>query len=126
MALSAYLRDKLLDHYLKGTAFSQPTNLYASLHTADPGTTGAAEVTGGSYARVLVNTSWAAASGGSKASNVNVDFTGMPVATVTYAGVWDTVSGGNFLVGGSLGAPKTTGAGDTLRLTSGQLIATLA
>jgi len=125
MALSAYLRDKLLDHYLKGTAFSQPTNLYASVHTGDPGTTGAAECAGGSYARQPVNTSWAAASGGSKASNANVDFAGMPAATVTHAGVWDTVSGGNFLVGGALGVSKVVGAGDTLRLPSGQLIATL-
>lgn len=51
MALSAYLRDKLLDHVLKGAAFTQPTNVYISLHTSDPGTTGASECTGGSYAR---------------------------------------------------------------------------
>ncbi len=126
MALSAYLRDKLLDHYLKGTAFGQPTNIYASLHTSDPGTTGASEVTGGSYARVLVNASFASASGGQKASNANVDFAGMPAATVTHAGIWDNVSGGNFLVGGALGTQKTTNSGDTLRLTSGGFVATLA
>lgn len=125
MALSAYLRDKLLDHYLKGTAFTQPTNVFVSLHTGDPGTTGASEVAGGSYARVNANTSFAAASGGSKATNAILDFAGMPAATITHVGIWDAASAGNFLVGGALSASKTTNAGDTFRLPSGQLSATL-
>jgi len=125
MALSAYLRDKLLDHYLKGSAFTQPTNVYVSLHTGDPGTTGASEASGGSYARQLASSSFAAASGGSKASNANVDFTSMPATTITHAGIWDSLSGGNFLSGGALAASKVVNAGDTFRLSSGQLTATL-
>ena len=125
MPLSAYLRDKLLDHYLKGAAFTQPTNVYVSLHTADPGTTGASEVTGGSYARQLASSSFAAAGSGSKASNANVDFASMPATTVTHAGIWDAVSGGNFLSGAALAASKVVNAGDTFRLPSGQLTATM-
>lgn len=123
MGLSAYLRDKLLDHFLKGTAYTQPTNIYISLHTADPGTTGASEVVGGSYVRQLANTSFAAASGGTKSSNANVDFTGMPATTVTHVGIWDDdgTPAGNFLVGGALSAQKTTNAGDTFRLPSGDI-----
>jgi hypothetical protein len=124
MAMSSYLRDKVLDHYLKGTAFSQPANIYVSLHTADPGLTGASEVTGGSYARQLANASFAAASSGSKSTNAIIDFAGMPAATVSYAGIWDTSSSGNFLVGGSLTSPKTVGAGDTFRFASGSLVIT--
>jgi hypothetical protein len=121
MALSSYLRDKLLDHFLKGTAFTQPTNVYISLHTADPGLAGASEVAGGSYARQLANTKFAAAGSGSKVSNADIEFPLMPVATLTHAGIWDAVSGGNFLSGGALTTPKTTASGDSFRLASGQL-----
>lgn len=125
MALSSFLRSSLIKHVLKEAAYSQPTNVFASLHTADPGTSGASEVTGGSYARQNVNTSWAAESGGSKATNANVDFTSMPATTVTHIGLWDASSAGNFLWGGELSASKTTNSGDTLRLTSGQVTASL-
>lgn len=121
MALSAYLRDKLLDHFLKGSAFTQPTNIYVSLHTADPGTTGASEVAGGSYARQLANTSFAAAGSGVKSSNAIVDFVSMPAVTVTHVGIWDALTTGNFLVGGALAASKTTNSGDTFRLPSGDI-----
>jgi hypothetical protein len=127
MALSAYLRDRLLDHYLKGAAYTQPTNVYVSLHTGDPGTTGASEVAGGSYARQLA--AFAAASGGSKATNAIIDFAGMPAVGgggVTHAGFWDAVSGGNFLSGGPLAASKVVNAGDTFRLPSGQASGTLS
>ena len=125
MAISAYLRDKLLDHVFKGTAFTQPTNVYMSLHTADPGTTGTSEVTGGSYARQSVNTSFAASASGSKSSNAAVAFAGMPAATVTYAGFWDASTAGNFLWGEILTASKTTAANDTLNFASGQITTTL-
>lgn len=128
MALSTYLRNALLEHYLKGTAFTQPTNVYISLHTGDPGTTGASEVAGGTYARQLANASFAAASGGSKASNANIDFAGMPAvggSGVTHVGIWDAVSGGNYFEGGVLAAAKVVNAGDTFRLTSGALVASL-
>ena len=121
MALSAYLRDKLLDHFLKGSAFAQPTNIYVSLHTGDPGTTGDHEVTGGSYERQLANASFAAAASGVKSSNAIVDFAAMPATTVTHVGIWDALTTGNFLVGGALAASKTTNDGDTFRLPSGDI-----
>ena len=36
MSKSNYLENKLLDHALGTTAFTQPTNQYLALHTADP------------------------------------------------------------------------------------------
>ena len=56
--LSNYLEQKLLDHIYNEVAYSVPTTIYVALYTDDPtdadvGT----EVTGGSYARVLVNES---------------------------------------------------------------------
>jgi hypothetical protein len=55
---------------------------YLSLHTADPGTTGANEVSGGSYARQAIT--WNAASGGEQTSSDGQTFYwGDPTAAVT-------------------------------------------
>lgn len=125
MPLSSYARDKLMDHLLKGTAFTQPANVYISLHTADPGLTGASEATGGTYGRQSANTSFAASASGSKATNAALTFTLMPAGTFTHFGVWDASTTGNFLWGGALTASKTLAAGDTLQFNSGQLTLTL-
>ena len=71
--------------------------LYASLHTADPAGTGAAEVTGGSpaYARVAITWAPGAVDGvhtGTLASAFNV-----PAATVTHLGLWTAAVGGTYL-----------------------------
>lgn len=68
---------------------------FLSLHTGDPGNTGANEVTGGSYARQAEN--FAAASGKALTNSAQINFTGMPVCTVIYLGFWTLVSGGTFL-----------------------------
>ncbi len=61
----------------------------ASLHTAFPGSTGAAEVTGGSYVRVAIT--WnAAASRNLDSSNTPV-FSVPAATTVVWAGFFDTV-----------------------------------
>jgi len=124
MALSTYYRDKLLDHLYKGSSMSQPANIYMSCHTADPGTTGASEVSGGSYARQLVTSSLAAASGGSKTTNANVDFTLMPACTVTDIGFWDAVTGGNFIQPAHLGSSVGVSAGNTFRIATGAVTIT--
>lgn len=93
---------------------------FISLHTGDPGTTGASEATGGSYARVASTLD--AASGGSKTNAATaMEFAGMPAATITYFGVWTLVSGGTFLWGGALTASKTTASGDTFRFATSSL-----
>lgn len=92
---------------------------YVSLHTGDPGATGASEVTGGSYARQQVTLS--SASGKASANTGALTFTVMPAATITHVGIWTLVSGGAFEIGGALVAPKTTNAGDTFQLPVGDL-----
>lgn len=87
-----------------------------SLHTADPGATGADEVTGGSYARQSVTL---VANGDNAATNsADVVFTLLPAATVTHVGFWvsDVYQGG-----GALGAPKSPEAGDSVRVLAGEL-----
>ena len=73
---------------------------YVSLHTADPGTTGASEVSGGAYARVAVT--WTTPASGST-QNVSALSINLPASTaVGYFGVWDSASGGNYKIGGVL------------------------
>ena len=63
-----------------------------SLHSADPGSTGASEISGGSYARQTPT--FNAASGGSRALNADLTFDVPAGSTVAYVGYW---SGSTFL-----------------------------
>ena len=81
---------------------------YISLHTADPGTTGASEVSGGAYARVAVT--WTASSGGSAASNSGALTINVPASTTaTYFGIWSAITSGTYYIGGALSPTVTTG-----------------
>lgn len=85
------------------------TATFISLHTGSPGTTGANEVSGGTYIRVA--TTWSPASGSSMtgaAVTINV-----PAATtIEYFGIWTASSGGTYIGGGPLQNDETyTGAG---------------
>jgi hypothetical protein len=95
---------------------------FVSLHTGDPGTTGAHEVSGGSYMRMPENLD--ASSGGSKTNSAALEFAGMPAGTVTHVGFWSLGSGGVFLWGGALSAPVVVPAGATFRFPAGQLTLT--
>jgi hypothetical protein len=69
---------------------------YGSLHTADPSTTGANEVTGGSPAYARKSLSWAAASAGSKALQATFPVFDVPAATVAYVGMFSAVTAGTY------------------------------
>lgn len=114
MAISTYLGNALLDHVLRNTAYTSPTTVYLSLHTADPGLTGANEVVGGSYARQACAFDAAASKATQNAAAES--FTAMPAVTVTHVGIWDAVSAGNFLWGGALAASKVVNSGDTFTI----------
>lgn len=95
---------------------------HASLHTADPGITGASEVTGGSPAYARKAITWAAASGGSKALTGTVTLDVPPATTITHCGTWSALAAGTFRGGGSLAATEVFGAQGTYTL---QINATL-
>lgn len=91
---------------------------YASLHSADSGTTGANELTGGSPAYARKATSWAAASAGSKSTNAAMTFD-VPAGTVSHFGLWNVATGGLgpvFYAGGALSASETYAAQGTYTL----------
>ncbi len=87
---------------------------WVSAHTGDPGSGGANEVAGGSYARQ--QTTYAAASDGDRAgSQVAIP---IPAATsVTHWGLWSAASGGTFKGGFALGATEVFGSAGTLNHT---------
>ena len=81
---------------------------YVALHTADPGTTGATEVAGGTYARVAV--AWAAAAGGAIANSGALAVNLPATTTAQYFGVWSALTLGTYYVGGALTPSVTTGS----------------
>ena len=96
---------------------------YVSLHTADPGTTGASEVTGGTYARVAVT--WNAASGGSVSNNGALSINLPASTTASYFGVWSATTSGTYYIGGALSPSVTTGASaGVITIASGSLTVT--
>lgn len=77
-----------------------------SLHSADPGTTGANLIAGGGKQAAT----FTAAASGERVLSADVNFTGLGAnATVTHFGVWDT-GGANFLCGNTLTGDQSANA----------------
>jgi hypothetical protein len=118
--LTNYLENKLIDHFLGTTSYTMPADVYVALFTVAPSdAAGGTEVTGGSYARKIAT--FTAASSGATSNDDNIDFTGMPAVTTVAIGIFDAITTGNMLLYGTLTTNKTTDAGDTLRIATGDL-----
>lgn len=118
---TTFWRDAVLN-LLRGTNVTG-FSAYVSLHTADPGNTGANEVTGGSYARQLAGFGAPADDSGVRAvtNAADIDFTGMPATTVTHFAIWNAATSGNSVYKEALATSRTTLAGDVIRLAAGNL-----
>lgn len=82
---------------------------WISLHTADPGTTGASETSGGSPAYARKQTTWTggASDGSVPGSQVTFD---AAAGTYTWMGIWSASTSGTFVGGLQLSSPVTLGA----------------
>lgn len=123
---SAYTKDNIINTLLRGAPFPVPPNSFLSLHTGDPGDTGANEAALAqwpSYVRKDANngagmgTGWSESKGGQGLSqNTNQilwpSMNGGAMVQIGYFGVWDAATGGKFLVGAPLYAPKQLDPGD--------------
>lgn len=69
---------------------------WLSLHTADPGQSGASEVSGGSPAYARKQTTWGAANSSGDATGSQVTFDVPAGTTVTHVGFWSASSAGTF------------------------------
>lgn len=124
-SLSDYLENALMDHVFQGGAapYTAPT-IYVGLSTVDPGddAAGLAEPAGNGYARGA-HATWNAAANRYVTNNGPIIF---PEATgswgtITHTVVFDAASAGNMLTYGSLAAPKTVAANNTVSLANGEL-----
>ena len=119
MPASTYLGNALLNSILRGVAFTPPTRVYVSLHTADPGLTGANEVTTAAwpaYVRKDAAAGGAVATGFSAAAAKSTSNAqellwpannGAAPVVVTHFALWDAATGGNCLFADALSASKT-------------------
>lgn len=97
------------------------TTYYLSGHTADPGTTGASELSGGGYARQAIT--FAAASTGSKASSNAQTMPNAGSTAVTHTGVWTAVTAGTFICGQAMTSSVTAAS---ISFPTGQVTETAA
>lgn len=128
MGKSTYARNKTLDFWLyNGIKPTAPggTAVHLSLHTADPGTTGASELSGNGYARQNILFGTAASSG--SISNTNSGEFGPNTTTnwgtITHIGLWDAVTTGNFLYGGTC-TSRTVSVGEKVTFAVSAVTAT--
>ncbi len=122
MPLSNFVvNDVLSSNFELGTPF-------VALYDGDPGDDG----TGGTYVTSTINVAGrVSASFGSPAlravaNDAEISFgNAAGAANVSYFGVWDASSGGNFLGGGALAVPRSVAGGDPVAFLIGDLTITL-
>lgn len=132
MSFTDYLEDKILDHVFGGNAYTAPTTLYVGLHTsADSDSAAGTEVSGGGYARQTAAFTVSGTNPTEAATTAAIEF---PTATanygtVSYAAIYDALTGGNRLAWAQLtdpsdfttALPKLIESGDVFRISSGNL-----
>lgn len=132
MSFTDYLEDKILNHVFGGTAYTAPSTLYVGLHTsASSDAAAGTEVSGGSYARQTVAFTVTGTDPTEAATTAAIEFPAATAdwGTVTYAGVYDALSGGNLIAYAQLTdpsdfstpLPKQIDNGDVFRISSGNL-----
>lgn len=114
---TTYLREKLGDHVLLGTAYTAPSDLYVALFTTEADVDGSGtEVDGGSYAREVI-TFTAGAEDGWYVNN-STSITDMPEATVVAIAIMDDDTAGNMLYFANFSAVSVD-ASDTYPINAG-------
>jgi len=94
--------------------------VYASLHTADPGTTGTSEVTGGTPAYARKAITWGSPASSSVAMAATLPTFNVPAATtISYLGYWSALTSGTFYGSRALSSPETYGGQGTYAVTAG-------
>ena len=127
---TTYAADAVLNMYLRGVTYSAPATAYIALFTSDPGETGTgAEVSGGSYARQPLTFSSPASAGTTGRKCTTTADAVFPAATsawgtVTHAGIFDSLNGGNVLYYAPLTTPRNVIAGDQFNFKTGNISVT--
>lgn len=111
--ISPTFANRILDHFLRDGVF-------VSLHSGDPGETGAHELTGRGYGRAAIG-EMLAANGGLKLNARAIEFENLPKAEISHVGYWDAQRAGVFLGGEKLGDKRIVFEGDRARFEKEQL-----
>ena len=126
-AMSDYLENKFLDHFLGTTSTSAPAAVYLSLHTTSPTADGSgAELSGSGYTRQAISFGSASSSVASNDAAVEFSAATGDWGTITHIGVWDASTSGNLLFHGALTASKTIATGDIFKVAVGGVDITAA
>lgn len=126
-ALSDYLENELLDHFLGTGAYAAPTTVYIGLFTTptdDAG--GGTELTGNGYARQAV--AFDPAAGGSASNTALITFQNDGTGdwgTITHQAVFDAATAGNMLMHSALSSPQVVNADGRLEFAPGTFTASL-
>jgi hypothetical protein len=126
---SNYLEDALFNHVFRNIAMSSPATVYVALFTAvtdaEAGT--GTEVSGGSYARQPVTFGAPSDGAGSNSGVITFPTATANWGTVTHAGIFDALSGGNPLTAiKALAASKVVNSGDIFRFPAGDIDVSVA
>lgn len=117
-ALSNYMEEKLVEHFLRNNPVASPATVYMALYESDPGEDNSGtETTYQGYARQA--SSWTAIDGSGQTMNtttITFPANGNASASVaiTHGGILDAATGGNLLIKGALATQKTLQVGDVL------------
>jgi len=128
---STYLGNMVIDHMFRNQAYTSPSAVYVSLHTADPGETGANEVVVGTdadYVRKAITFDDPVAGTGMCLSNAAASWTVAAASagyTVTHIAIWTLVSAGTFLISGPLLPNRVLIGSQTHSLNIGEVIAAI-
>lgn len=109
---------------VQAVSYTGAATLYLSLHTADPGSTGANEVTGAGYARQAIT--FGNPVSGVAANTAALSYVNMPAAVITHLGLWDAPTGGNFRQSGAWSSPITEGVGNSFTVAVGAVTYTVS
>ena len=131
MSFSNSAEDLLVTWMFTTTAVTRPTTWFVSLHTADPGETGANEVVVGTdadYVRKAITFDDPVAGTGMCLSNAAASWTVAAASagyTVTHIAIWTLVSAGTFLISGPLLPNRVLIGSQTHSLNIGEVIAAI-
>ena len=123
--MANYLKNKLLNLTLSGTAYAGVDDPYVSLWITDPADDESGlEVSGGSYSRIQASFATASGTSGQVATDADITF---PTATgtwgtVSYIGLHESATGtGNMIYHTALDIAKIIDAGDIFKISTGDL-----
>lgn len=137
-AASNYLENKVLDHVLKNTAFTQPSSLYLALFNNTSGNAAAnleagiltdeVSISGTAYTRKTISFDSSVNGTASSSTTVTFDTATASWGTITHVAICDggTRGAGNVLFWGAVTTAKAIDSGDSFSVAAGNLTISLA